>query len=102
MNFRDFYLKEDNFIGVCDKIRCKKDKEDWWHNIMDNKVEISEEEFLKHVNPTEILDDEETWDEYSEAMKQEDPNAAFYKTGDVYFFQTTGFEYFWKDDKKLN
>lgn len=68
---------------------------------MDNKEEISEEEFLKHVDPLEVLDDDETWEEYSENMKRSDPDASFYKTDDVYFFQTAGFEYFWKDGKQI-
>lgn len=92
MSFNDYYFNEKHFIGVCDKIRHDGDKEDWWNRMMDNKENISEEEFLKHVNPESILDDDEIWEEYKSGLSDD---IKFYKTDDVYFFQTAGFEFFW-------
>jgi hypothetical protein len=65
--------------------------------MMDNKEEISEEEFFEHVNPERILDDDETWEDYKSGLSDE---IKYYKTDDVYFFQTAGFEYFWNDMEK--
>ena len=100
MSFSKHYFTEQkHFIGVCDKIRHGGDKEDWWHYMMDDKEEISEDDFLEHVNPEAILDEDETWEDYKGGLS-DDIN--FYKTDDVYFFQTMGFEYFWNDNKLLS
>ncbi len=88
---------DDHFIGVCDKIRRNGDKEEWWNYMMDNKEEITENEFLLHVDPVDILDDGETWEDYKSSLSDD---IKFYKTDDIYFFQTAGFEYFWNDSEK--
>ena len=63
---------------------------------MRNKKRISEKEFIQNVDPKAVLDEDETWDQYRNDMERQD-NVKYYRTDDnVYFFQTTGFEFFWK------
>jgi hypothetical protein len=100
IKFFDHYFKEsneNNFIGICNNIRCDGNGETWWKNVMKNKIEITQDEFLKHVNPSNILDDDESWEDYYLNMVQSDSSTKFYKTNNVYFFQYAGFEYFWED-----
>lgn len=88
--------KKTKFLGSCDRIRRTSDGETWWHKTMANKKQISEKEFLQHANPNDILDEDETWEQYKTDMKRQD-EVKYYKTNNnVYFFQTAGFEYFWK------
>ncbi len=97
MSFKEFYesdlIAKCNFKGVCDRIRKTPEGEMFWHDVMDHKVEISEEEFLDKVDPYEILDPEENWEEYKSGHSDQ---IKYYKSNDIYFFQTSGFEYFWE------
>lgn len=102
MSFID-YLNEELvstcFKGVCDKVRKTPEGEDFWQEMMKNKEEVSEDEFIQHVNPVEILDADETWEQYIENARMQDPDLKFYKAPDgIYFFQTVGFEFIWQDN----
>lgn len=80
------------FRGACDRIRQTEEGETFWQNMMKNKKAVSEQEFLKNVDVSDILDEDETWDEY----KLTSPNIKFYKSGkNTYFFQASGFEFIW-------
>jgi hypothetical protein len=82
---------------MCDKVRHDDTGEAFWQDMMKNKKKISEREFLKHVNPKNILDPDETWQQFK-ADKADDPDFAFYSSIDnVYFIQYAGFEYIWKE-----
>ena len=64
---------------------------------MRNKKEISETEFLQNTDPKDILDEDETWEQYKNNMESQD-KVKYYKSNNVYFFQTAGFEFFWKKE----
>ena len=103
MRFNEHYLIEEPvkcFNGVCDRVRKTPEGEAFWQDMMKHKEEISEEEFLQNVDPSEILDDDETWEEYLRNAQRSDPDFKFYKSKDgVYFFQTAGFEFIFKEGK---
>lgn len=61
---------------------------------MRNKKEISESEFLSYVDPSNVLDEGETWSEYRNNMIRQD-EVKYYRSDGVYFFKTAGFEFFW-------
>lgn len=90
------YPIKKQFFGPCDRIRQTPDGESWWNRMMENKQEITEKEFIAHVDPRAVLDEDETWEDYNASMKRQD-EVKYYKSADgVYFFQTAGFEFFWK------
>jgi len=62
---------------------------------MRNKKSITEKEFLENTDTKDILDEDETWEQYKKDMERQD-QVRYYKSGDIYFFQTAGFEYFWE------
>ena len=91
-------MKQKTFIGTCDRIRQDPTGEKWWQSVMKKKRPISEKTFLKHINPVDVLDPDETWSTFASDQRRQD-NLSFYKSGNIYFFQTAGFEYFWRDKK---
>jgi len=81
---------------VCDKMRTTPEGEAFWQEMMKTKVPISEEEFLENSDVSDILDEDETWEEYLETQIAQD-EVDFYKSANgAYFFQTAGFEFIWK------
>lgn len=92
-------MKKRGFLGSCDRIRQCIGGEEFFQKTMKNKKEITENYFLSKVNPRDVLDDDETWKQYSQTMKRQD-KVRFYKSkDDIYFFQTAGFEFFWRKKK---
>lgn len=101
-------LNEDSkYIGQCDNIRsCRFNKnnveffknidtEKWWEDTLKNSSEISKKEFLLNVNPHEILDSDESFDDFLINLSD---TYNFYKTNNIYFIKTSGtngFEWFW-------
>lgn len=83
------------YIGQCDKIRKTEKGEIFWKNAMEHKTPISESKFIRAVGRgiRSILDDGETWADYKASTSDK---ILFYVHGNVYFFQTCGFEFFWK------
>lgn len=79
------------FRGVCDKIRQTDEGEKFWQAMMKGRIEIDEEAFLYCVDPSAILDTGETWAQY----KSTSEDMRFFKSGDIRFFQTAGFEFIW-------
>jgi len=84
------------FIGTCDRIRKTTKGEDFWQDMMANREAISEKDFLKNVDLSDMLDDGETWDDYKSGLSDD---IDFYKSGSEYFFQTAGFEFIWAKNK---
>jgi len=97
MKFDEFYKEPIKcFKGVCDRVRKLPGGEEFWQKMMKHKEEISEDEFLEAVNPEDVLDPGETWEEYQSGHT----DIKFFKSiDDTYFFQTAGFEFIWKEDK---
>jgi len=98
MNFKSFYLSENekaSWLGSCINFRRKSpENEKIWQNIMAIKKKISEKEFLKNVTIEDLLDHNETWEDWKETNSDDHIN--LYKSGDYYFIQNKGFEYLWK------
>lgn len=86
------------FIGSCDRIRQDHTGEKWWQSIMKKRKKISESEFLKNINPSDVLDPDEGWQQYIKEQQKQD-KVEFFKSGNTYFYQTAGFEFFWKGRK---
>jgi predicted protein tyrosine phosphatase len=92
--FEDVKTKSE-FIGVCDNIRKTVEGEKLWQDVMKNKKKITEKEFLKNVNIEDVLDPDETWEQFKHDHSDDVIN--FYKTIDnIYFFQNHGFEFIWR------
>ncbi len=84
-------LTEGKFKGACDRLRRTEKGELFWQDMMSSKKEIPEKEFLKKVKIEDVLDDDETWEQYKEGTS----DLKFYKSKNAYFFQTAGFEFIW-------
>lgn len=102
------------YIGQCDNIRsCRFNKNNvdffknidtkkWWEDTLKNSSEISKKEFLLNVNPHEILDSDESFDDFLNNLSD---TYNFYKTNNIYFIKTSGtngFEWFWVKKDKLS
>ena len=99
MSFEELYTQMNEskvpYMGQCDKLRRTEQGERYWQEMMDHRTPISEEEFLAHVDPSPLLDEDETWAEWLENNRQQDPDLMFYRSGAAYFVQTAGFEFIW-------
>lgn len=88
--YKQLYEKQKaSFFGVCDSIRQNSKGEKFWQLMMKTKKEISEKEFLKKVDLSKLLDEDETWKEYKETLE----DIKYYDSDNAYFFQTEGFEF---------
>jgi hypothetical protein len=61
----ELVTRKKHYIGQCDKIRSKDGLRDekgqaFWDAMMDNYEEIEIDDFLEHVNPEALLDEDET------------------------------------------
>lgn len=95
------------YIGQCDLLRKNNCNEKFWQDMMKKKSTITMQEFVKGIDPSRILDDDETFEQYVEEAKREDKNFGFYKsTWDdkpAKFMQHGGFEFvFVKKDLNEN
>ena len=80
---------------TCDRLRSTQDGENFWQNMIKNKVKISERQFLKHIKISQVLDEGESWKDYKENARREGDPIKFYKSSGAYFFQRAGFEFIW-------
>lgn len=80
------------FLGACDTLR-RKGCEDLWVEMMSNKSEITEEEFLIDLDASKLLDDDETIEDYLDNLKLED-TIKYYKSNwgnkNCKFIKTSG------------
>jgi hypothetical protein len=87
-----------SYIGQCDKIRQTLEGEDLWRKIMSFKRFVSKEDFMDHIDPSNILDEDETIDEF---MKS-DPDAyyAYSRVDNINYWLIghSGFEFIWRSD----
>lgn len=99
------YNQDDNgemtlcdFKGSCDRFRRTEQGEKVWQEMMKTRQEITEEEFLENVNVEDILDEDETWEQYKEVAEMEGDPVRMYKSEqeNIYFFQHAGFEFIWQ------
>jgi len=68
-----------------------------WHVMMDAAKPISTATFLRHVDLSPLLDDDETPQDFIRGAKSSDPDAGTYESvwGDrrCWFLQASGFEF---------
>ena len=90
-------MKIKKYLGQCDKLRCNLTNETYWILMMQYKKKISDKAFIKAVDMTSMLDEDETAIEYISNSRQSDSSSNAYKSkwGDkeCVFFQTSGFEF---------
>ena len=91
--FENFNTK---YIGQCDRIRKTPEGDALWHKLIENEIRITKEEFLSNVDVRDILDEDDTIENFTGT----DKNTYYVKSivdGVVYFFlMTYGFEFIWK------
>jgi hypothetical protein len=87
------------YIGPCDRIRRTSSGDLWWHSVMRGKRRITEEEFLAVIDPSDILDEDETFDEFLKIHGY----TSFYQYKNTYLIaddDPNGFELFWTTREK--
>lgn len=95
--YKPFFESKAKFKGTCDRVRKTQEGEQFWQDMMNSKKEIKESEFLKAVDIKVVLDEGETWKEYKQNAKDQGDPIKYYKSnGNIYFFQTAGFEFIWE------
>lgn len=82
------------YLNQCDRFRRTEEGERAWHEMMNTKREITEDAFLAVCDPSVLLDEGETWEEYKQAASS-DPIRFYQSANGLYFFQTAGFEFIW-------
>jgi len=68
------------FIGTCDRVRRTDEGEADWHTMMTYRVEIQEDEFLSSVLVFDMLDDGETFQDFTDTAEGEGDPCRFFKT----------------------
>ena len=89
-------IKKD-YIGQCDILRRNCTGEDNWQEMMQNKIEIPFNIFFDNVNMSNLLDDDESPEEFHQDNLRSDPDTKTFKSTwggkDALFYQTAGFEF---------
>jgi hypothetical protein len=83
------------FVGACDRFRKTPEGESAWQEMMATREEITEAEFLASCDVADVLDEDETWEQYKEAWRS-DPIRYYKSANGMYHFQTAGFEHIWR------
>lgn len=104
INMNDKYT----YIGTCDRLRLNNPENELkWHEMIKNKSELNVEEFKKDLDAGQLLDDDETIDDFLNYLSSND-DIKFYnsKWGDkeCKFIQTSGtngFEYIFVNDNDM-
>lgn len=84
------------YIGQCDRIRRTTEGEDFWQELMKNKKIISKNNFLSKINPSNILDDDESIDDFIVSDKDSYFAKSIVNKKIYYFIGTSGFEFIWE------
>jgi hypothetical protein len=82
-----------HFLGTCDRVRRTDEGEEFWQAMMADRVEISEAEFLNAVIISDMLDEGETFDDFTTVAEMEGEPCRFFKTGETFHIQQAGFEW---------
>jgi len=69
-----------HFLGTCDRVRRTDEGEADWHTMMTHRVEISEADFLAAVIVSDMLDEGETFDDFTTCAEMEGEPCRFFKT----------------------
>lgn len=86
------------YLGQCDTLRRGQAcNEEFWQNMMNNKIEIPFKEFIDGIDASKFLDEDETMSEYIDNSLRIDSDTKTYISKwddkDVVFLQTAGFEF---------
>tara|TARA_R110002096_G_scaffold356162_3_gene549419 strand:+ start:1608 stop:1874 length:267 start_codon:yes stop_codon:yes gene_type:complete len=84
------------FLGTCDRVRRTSEGEAFWVSMMAERVEISERLFLESVRVNGMLDDGETFQQFTDNAEAEGDACRFFQTGEVFHIQQCGFEWIFK------
>jgi len=96
--YEDINNTKKPYLGQCDLVRRKCDtNEEYWHDMMANRREISFEDFIRSVDIQSMLDDDETPEGYIQDAVRQDPETAAYISNwgdrEAMFLQVAGFEF---------
>ena len=69
-----------HFLGTCDRVRRTDEGEEFWQAMMADRVEISEADFLAAVIVSDMLDEGETFDDFTTCAEMEGEPCRFFKT----------------------
>jgi len=86
------------YIGQCDVLRKRsQNNEDNWQEMMARKSPITREEFLRSVDLTPLLDEDESVEDFINYIETSDPSTGYYQSfwgkKPCVFYQTAGFEF---------
>ena len=86
-------------VGQCDRIRATPQGEVFWQDLMHNPDRINQAEFMFHCDPSAILDDRESIDQF---MEDSSGGAGYYRSivagRECFFLQHSGFEFVFADE----
>lgn len=93
MKFSEF-LTESQFIyfGQCDRLR-KCGYEQNWQKMMDDARPVSQQEFLNNVDVSDLLDQNESPEEWLQNFKSPQFLKSFWLNKTCYFIAANGFEF---------
>ena len=105
INMNDKYT----YIGTCDRLRLNNPENELkWREMIKNKSELNVKDFKKDLDASQLLDDDETIDDFLNYLSSND-TIKFYKSkwGDkeCKFIQTSGtngFEYIFVNDNDMS
>lgn len=87
-----------DFLGPCDRVRRRSaENEAKWHRMMAAAKPVSRAEFLKRVDLTRALDEDETPEQFTDHADVKFMRSVW-GTKPAYFMQTHGFEYIFVPD----
>lgn len=94
----DDVLTKKQYIGQCDLLRRKcEENEAYWHDMMKNRKKIPFNTFIKNVDMSPMIEDDETpkiW--IKEALMSDSETASYVSNWggkECMFIQTAGFEF---------
>lgn len=86
------------YLGQCDRVRrASAENEQKWHTMMGVSEKVPVSTFLKQVDFTPLLEDDETAQRYIAHAAKQDASTATYRSWwggkRCWFLQTAGFEF---------
>lgn len=97
MSFKNWLLENIisyKYIGPCDRLRHHNPVNDKnWHVMMQNKRMVSKEEFLKNVDISPLLDEDESVEDFLKNHSDAEFFFSFWGNKSSYFMATKGFEF---------
>ena len=91
-------MTQARFIGTCDRVRSTDEGENLWQVMMTYRVEISQDEFEASVIVSDMLDEDETLEDFTAVAEGEGDPCRFFKTEmpdgvTCFHIQQAGFEW---------